>query len=92
MEVRFKALDKVVKRGEIARIEVWTYRPAQENFLGVEEADLPSQTPKEPTGEMMLTVGVLTGGERVWTRRCGPGLLPRGVPLCSPDGAKQTAR
>jgi hypothetical protein len=65
LEVKVKVLTKHVKREQVAKIEVRTYRPAQEDFLGQEDADMPPGTPMEPVGNARLTVGVLTGNQRV---------------------------
>lgn len=64
IEVQLKVLDKVVARGEVVRIEVRTYRPAQKNTLN-SGADLPPGLPMQPAGDIPLTVGVLTANERI---------------------------
>ena len=62
VEVKLKVLDKVVARGDIVRIEVRTYRPAQEDFLG-SGASMPAGTPMQPVGDTPVTLGVLTANE-----------------------------
>lgn len=65
LEVQAKPLSKVVKRGEVAKVEVRTYRPAQQDFLGT-GIDMPAGTPMEPAGDIPFTLGVLTGGGYVY--------------------------
>ena len=65
LEVTVKSLTKVVKRKNIAKIEVRTYRPAQENLADT-GLNLPPGTPMEPAGNIPITVGVLTGGGYVY--------------------------
>jgi hypothetical protein len=64
IEVEVKVLTKNVRRGKVAKFSVKTYRPAQKNFMD-SGADMPPGGPKEPVGHVRLTVGVLTGNERV---------------------------
>jgi hypothetical protein len=64
IEVEVKVLTKSVKRGRVAKIAVRTYRPAQKDFLN-SGVDTPSGVPKEPVGNVRLTVGILTGNQYV---------------------------
>lgn len=66
MQVEVKALTKVVKRRNIAKIEVRTYRPAQENVLDSGVDLPPGVVPMQPAGDVRITVGVLTGGGFVY--------------------------
>lgn len=66
LEVETKALTKVVKRGKVAKIEVKTYRPAQENFLSSGVSFPPGVVPLQPAGDVPFTLGVLTGGGYVY--------------------------
>ena len=62
IEVKIKVLDKVVARGEIVRIEVRTYRPAQKDFLEL-GVDMPPGTPMEPVGNVRITLAVMTANQ-----------------------------
>ena len=64
IEIQLKVLDRVVARGEVARIEIRTYRPAQKNTMN-SGADLPPGVPMQPAADVRLTVGVLTANERI---------------------------
>jgi hypothetical protein len=66
LEVQGKALTKVVKRGKVAKIEVRTYRPAQEDFLSSGVDFPPGVVPLQPAGNVPFTLGVLTGGGYVY--------------------------
>jgi hypothetical protein len=57
LEVKVKVLNKVVARGEVVRIQVRTYRPAQDDFLDL-GVTMPPGTPMEPAGDTTLTVAV----------------------------------
>lgn len=61
IEVQAKALTDVVKRGDVAKIEVKTYRPAQEDFAGTGVSFPAGTVPMQPAGEIPFTLGVLTG-------------------------------
>jgi hypothetical protein len=65
LEVQAKALNKVVKRGKVVKIEVKTYRPAQEDFAGT-GTTMPPGVPLQPAGDVPFTLGVLTGGGYVY--------------------------
>ena len=65
LEVEGEALTKVVARGAVAKVEVKTYRPAQERFL--DNIDFPpGVVPMQPAGDVPFTLGVLTGNGYVY--------------------------
>ena len=66
IEVEAKALTKVVKRGKVAKIEVKTYRPAQEDFASTGISFPAGTVPMQPAGNIPFTLGVLTGNGYVY--------------------------
>ena len=65
IEVEVKVLTKRVKRGQVAKFEVRTYRPARENFANSGANLPPGVVPMQPAGGVRLTVGVLTANETI---------------------------
>ena len=55
----------MVARGEVAKVEVKTYRPAQEDPLST-GITLPAGAPLQPAGDVPFTLGILTGGGYVY--------------------------
>ena len=57
-----KATPKAVARGEVVKISIYTFRPPDRRFLDVEGLDPPGSVPRQPAGNVNVTLGVESGG------------------------------
>ena len=57
-----KASPKAVKRGGVVKISIFTFRPPNENALDVEGLNPPKEVPRQPAGNVNITLGVESGG------------------------------